>query len=295
MISVASEGTASTQAPWANHAFGDKPHVTLEALQAGLTVGLIATARSDLVTCAKEETLAQVVERHRHDQFDFLPVTDEATKGGAGTSNIVGLLEIAKHRHGATVDGSVGMSSAPLSENNLIGADASILAFIRDAHIHKCRLVVSGSQISGLVTLSDLQQLPVRAALFGLVTHLEILMGEVIRREFKGTTGWLDRLSEDRQVKLRDELGNAQHQDDMVDPLLFTQFADKKKILAKSDHLKTSRTAFNNDLEQIQTLRDHLAHANDYAASSEAAIETCKTVHLIDSWREKFSRWFETN
>jgi hypothetical protein len=116
-------------------------------------------------------------------------------------------------------------------------------------------------------------------------------MAEVIRREFKGTVEWMKRLSEERQQKLRNELEKAQKRDGLVDPLLFTQFADKKSILRKSAHLKTSRERFDDELSSIQSLRNHLAHANDYAASPEAASKTCETVRLLDKWREEFSGW----
>ncbi len=282
-----SEETAFGPAPWANHSIGNEPHVTLEALQAGLTVNLIAIARADFVTCGMNERLAQVIKNNSQNQFDFLPVTEVADGG------IVGLLELTSYRHSALVDRSVGEAMRPLSEENLIGADASILEFVRDADRRRCRLVVSANQISGLVTLSDLQRLPVRAALFGLVTHLEILMAEVIRREFKGTWEWMKRLSEERQQKLRNELEKAQKRDGLVDPLLFTQFADKKSILRKSGHLKTSRERFDDELGRIRSLRDHLAHANDYAASPEAASKTCETVRLLDAWREEFLQWLQ--
>jgi hypothetical protein len=280
-----SEETAFGRAPWANHSIRNEPHVTVESLQAGLTVNLIATARVDFITCAMNESLAQVIKNNSQNQFDFLPVTEVADGG------IVGLLEITSHRNSATVDRSVGEAMRPLSEENLIGADASILAFVRDADFRECRLVVSGSQISGLVSLSDLQRLPVRAALFGLVTHLEMLMAEVIRRKFKGTSEWLKCLSDGRQKDLRDELERAQARDGLVDPLLFTQFADKKSILSKSRHLQTSKRKFDGELGRIQSLRDHLAHANDYASSPETASKTCETVRLLDKWREEFSRW----
>ncbi|WP_287209273.1 hypothetical protein, partial [Mesorhizobium sp.] len=62
--------------------------------------------------------------------------------------------------------GKISESVIPLSEETLVGADASILDFIRDADQRPCRLVVSGRQIEGLVSISDMQKLPVRAALF---------------------------------------------------------------------------------------------------------------------------------
>jgi hypothetical protein len=188
---------------------------------------------------------------NRHHQFDFLPVTEAAT----GPMKIVGLLEVALYKRSATTDALVGEVMRPLSEENLIGADASILAFVRDADRRKCRLVVSGHEIGGLISLSDLQRLPVRAALFGLVTYFEILMASAIRWEFDGSEGWLEYVSEDRQRGLREKLEKAQAADGLVDPLLFTQFGDKKSILRRSTYLETSRGEFERELDKIQSLR----------------------------------------
>src|SRR5262249_53547236 len=153
-------------------------------LQKGLTVDLIATKRADFETCDLNESLPAVVERNRRNRFDFLPVIEPATK------RIIGLFEITPFMQGAAENGRVEQVTRALSEENLIGADASILAFVRDADCHRCRLIVSGNEISGLVSLSDLQHLPVRAALFGVVTYLEIIMADVIRREFKSSDEW---------------------------------------------------------------------------------------------------------
>ena len=52
--------------------------------------------------------------------------------------------------------------------------DSESLQALRD-------LVLDRSEIRGLVTLSDLQRLPVRTALFGLFIHLELALTEVLR------------------------------------------------------------------------------------------------------------------
>jgi len=88
----------------------------------------------------------------------------------------------------------------PLSEDDMIGADASIVAFVRDADRHKCRLVVSGCEINGLVSLSDLQKLPVRAALFTMVTHLEMVMANFIRRHCGAYAEWQRSLPDERLI-----------------------------------------------------------------------------------------------
>src|SRR5690606_28851255 len=132
----------------------------------------------------------------------------------------------------------------PLSEECLIGADASILAFIVEADRHTCRLVVSGSEISGLVSLADLQKLPVRAALFAMITHVEITMTGAIRREFDGSDAWMERLSDDRQAKVEEIAAKSRDENNFVDSILSTQFADKTTIIQKSPSFRGSRSAF---------------------------------------------------
>lgn len=94
------------------------------------------------------------------DDFDFIPVLDDAND-----ESFVGLFHAADIRKRGISDGLVSSFYIPLAEEYLIGADASILDFVVQADSRPCRLVVSGAQIVGLVTLSDLQRLPVRAAL----------------------------------------------------------------------------------------------------------------------------------
>jgi hypothetical protein len=180
-----------------------------------------------------------------------------------------------------------------LSEENLIGADARILDFVREADRQRCRLVVSGMQIAGLVSLSDLQKLPVRAALFGLVTYLEIIMTAAIQRESDGAGGWLQRLSDDRRGKIQTEISKAKTGDNFVNDLLFTQFGDKVTIIRKSPRFEFGTSAFKSDLGLIQELRDGLAHANDYASAPDAASETCRAVRLIEKWSAKLLNWPE--
>jgi hypothetical protein len=279
---------------WAKNSLGDDPDLTLEAFQRGLTVGLIATKGADFETCTHDEKLSTVVDRNRRKRFDFLPVIEPPKEGADTRDKIVGLIEIAPFMQAAKAEGRVRAKMRPLSEGNLIGADASILAFVRDADRQKCRLVVSGHEISGLVSLSDLQRLPVRAALFALVTHLEIIMVNAIRSECDDTEGWLERLPEKRRKILQTEIDKTRVDDGLVDALLFTQFADKVTIIRRSPRFPFGKGRFESELKQAQSLRDHLAHANDYAASPDAARNVCSAVRLIDKWNKELSGWLRT-
>jgi len=255
--------------------------------QDGLPVRLIATPRSALKTCRTDEKLVRVVERNV-EGFDYFPVIDAA---GDTRETIVGLIELVPFMQGEPPRGRVRDWMGPLSEDSLIGADASILAFVREADRHRCRLVVSGSEVSGLVSLSDLQRLPVRAALFAMITHAEITMASAIRREFNGSDAWIERLSPSRRSKIEDEKKRSATEDTFVDNLLFTQFGDKVTIIRKSPLFNESKTAFDSEMRSIQKLRDQLVHANEYASTRATAEQVCRTVRSIDRWVGWLSSW----
>ena len=190
-----------------------------QALHVGRTVDLISTLVVDLKTCTPHELISDVIQRSP-DDFDFLPVVDE-------NDRFVGMFHVADHRNLRTL-GTVWQCYTPLSEEYLIGADASILDFVLDADERQCRLVVSGTKIVGLVSSSDLQKLPVRAALFALITGFEITMAQLIKTRYPIDSDWMHLLSTGRQRKIEEEKMKAKADDGYVDFLLFTQFCDKR-------------------------------------------------------------------
>jgi hypothetical protein len=269
---------------WANFdavGSGDVFH----ALHAGLTVKLISTKRPQLMTCSPHENLPVVMARNT-EAYDFLPVL---FPGDAQQGQIVGLFHAAKFFDDIPIDGRVEQHYMPLSEEHLIGADASILKFVIDADKRPCRLVVSGANIVGLVSLSDLQKLPVRAALFALITGFEISMFEAIKREYLSNDDWKRFLSDGRRAKINEEIEQSHRGNGFVEELLFTQFCDKSEILLKGFQLPQSKTIIRRQLEWIQELRDKLAHANEYASSPEQARNVCAVVRSLLELREQIA------
>jgi hypothetical protein len=62
-------------------------------------------------------------------------------------------------------------------------------------------------------------------------------------------------------------------------------------IIRRDHRLTGPKGQFEDELKEIQLLRDNLAHANDYAASPQAATRTCETVRLMDKWSKEFLQW----
>jgi hypothetical protein len=259
----------------------------MKSLQDQLPVALITTPRHALLTCRSDETLAAVIARNEGG-FDYFPVIDAAKRR---RERIVGLIELVPYLQGKKPEGIVREQMEPLSEDNMIGADAGILTFVKSADRIGCRLVMAGAEISGLVTLSDLQQLPVRAALFALITHVEMTMADAIRREFKSSNAWLDLLPQRRRDQIEKWRSAAVATDNLVDDLLLTGFGDKKNIIQKSPSFTQTWKTFDDDMIEAKGLRNSLAHANHYAATREAAVKVCNIVRRIEHWIAQLSQW----
>src|SRR6185312_11036907 len=120
------------------------------ALQDRLSVALIATPRSELRTCHVTESIAAAMARNDKG-FDYFPVTDNVRPG---RERIIGLVELIPYVHGKPHLGNVRDQMRRLSEDNMIGADADILGFLRTADRDGCRLVIAGAEVSGLVCLA---------------------------------------------------------------------------------------------------------------------------------------------
>jgi hypothetical protein len=259
-------------------------NIAWEALQSGLTVSLIATPRETLKTCRTNELVSAVVESNV-ELFDYLPVV---AMDGPSSDPIVGMFhaEIFRVRQ---CDEPIERHMQMLSEDHLVGADTSILDFIVEADTKPSRLVVSGGGFTGLVTLSDLQKLPVRAVLFAVMTSFEMTMSAAIRRSFSSDEEWMALLSDGRRKKMRGEIERSKRTNGFVDALLFTQFCDKGDIVRKSLRLSRSAETLDRKFEELQGLRNHLAHANDYASTPAEARFVCALVRDLLALRAEIA------
>ena len=268
-------------ARWANP--GDTGPDALDGVQRGLSVDMIMTPRAELQTCRRDEIASNVAERNIKN-FSSLPVV-------GGDKRILGLYEAARWFGKGAPQQVIGDDFEPFSEDMVIGADASIIDFVKRADERPTRLVVSGDRVAGLVSLSDLQQLPVRAALFTLITRLEMAMAERIDKEWDTDDGaeWLEVLSEDRQVIVQKAIDRAKMEDGFVSEIAFSQLADKATIIRKKRLIPGSATRLKRDFNEIVRLRDDIAHANYYAETPVMAGKVCSAVRTILQIEEALS------
>ena len=247
-----------------------------EAIHSNLTVNLIATPRAQFKWCRNSESLREVVARNA-EKFDYMPVFDEQDRG-----RLAGVVHLSEYFHELPPDEPVARHYEVLGEQHLIGSDASIRAFIEDADQRPFRLVVSDAGIVGLVSFSDLQKLPVRATLFSLVTGLEMAMAEAIQRDDPHDERWMDLIPENRREDVRRKVADARENEGIVNPLLFTQFCEKREILVRSVFAEApDKRKVEQKLKRAETLRNNLAHANNYAETQRKAKRVCDITRTI--------------
>jgi hypothetical protein len=211
-----------------------------------------------------------------------------------GRQRVIGLYHAERWLCVDAPDTPIADDFDRLSEDIIIGADSSIFDFLMQADTHPINLVVSGNQIAGLVSLSDLQKLPVRASLFALITSLEMAMALAIERRWPDPDGWMGMLSEGRRATLLKAIDDAKVGDGFISEIAFTQLHDKADILCKGRLLSQSRTQLERSFARIRELRDNLAHANQFAATPSSAKDVCGTVRSIYETKTELLRVIES-
>jgi hypothetical protein len=174
-----------------------------------------------------------------------------------------------------------------LNGRNLIAADTPLLHFIYEADTCPCRLILDWAQITGLLTLSDIQKLPVRTVLFSLFIHLEILLTELLRRRLDSANPFT-MLSPARAEKA---MAKWQFQQGNMDQDRFSalDFCDKRTLLKKGRIVEATPAQIESEFSMIEDkLRNPIAHGADYALSQEAAFRTSHAARLVRDWIKCF-------
>lgn len=257
---------------WAsNH---DPSFEALSRVQGSLTVDLIMAPRAVFKTCMTVETAAAIKGRNQ-DEFSYFPVVDYR-------DSVLGLYNAERWFKMEAPDSPIGDDYQRLSEDIVIGADASIFDFMLRAETHPTNLVVSGNKIAGLVSLSDLQQLPVRAAIFALITSLEMAMANRIERHWHGEPdGWHKHLTDDGRKALVKKIKRAKNDNSYVGDVVLSEFSDKCKVLWEGNLLHNWIDGNPDILDRARLLRNDLAHGKQFAESPTRAAEACKLVREI--------------
>ncbi len=245
---------------------------TMRGIETGLRVEHIATFA--LEACSPDDEAGSVLDHPSSSAFDQFPVRDD--------DRIVGVLERPALRDARTVRDRM----RPLADGMLVSAGDSLGTLLPLMAAMRYQIVVQHAKVAGLVTRSDLLKLPVRLYAFTMVTHLELLMTDLIDEDFAGTDGWMACLGPSRQAKVIEKLGRIGAARLDPPPLEFTEFCDKRDILRKHRGLKDG---FEKDLKEVEELRNSIAHAADYAGTVDDLKTFIARLALVEKWTTRLT------
>jgi CBS domain-containing protein len=268
---------------WAND--HDASLEKVMAVQGSLPVRLIMVPRykiedgsriAHIATCRADETAHQIHERNKQSRFSYLPVVDEA-------GQISGLYRAERwFKKDKAPNRPILHDYEKLAERHLIGADADILHFVGQADKQPIKLAVAGGEIAGLVSQSDLQQLPVRSALFALLTSFEMVLAMSIAQKWPNDIhAWLDMIPENERKSVFKRIKSASQSNNSIGAIPATLFSHKVKIARNGNIGGISNHEHAKDLSKIVSLRNNLMHGNKYANTPKQAENVSRLVRAI--------------
>ena len=244
-----------------------------------MSISLISTF--NLETCNVEDPLEQVLNRKELEEFDYIPVRSK--------NSVVGVLNAKNLRDSKDTIDSVNLTIEQLDEpifkkldeSILISINGDIISFLKDSDISPFRLVLDGTEISGIVTISDLQKLAVRSVLSSLLNYLEILMAESIMKKCPDDNDWMSKLDNRKQTKINKRWTDLKASNMAIDKLTATDLNDKISVVKKLEIISNCRDEVSENLENIRKFRNSVNHMHDYASNSENAKKVSKIVRYI--------------
>ena len=119
--------------------------------------------------------------------------------------------------------------------------------------------------VGGIITRGDLQKVPVRMWMFGVISLIEMQMLRVIRERYPDES-WRGLLSNGRLGEADKMMRERRGRNEEIDLADCLQFCDKTKIIIKQEEIRSffgSLSKGEEFFDQIQHLRDELSHAQD--------------------------------
>lgn len=250
----------------------------MKGLEAGLSVRDISVF--GLSDCAPDERIGVV--RARVDRYDFdnVPVRN----GG-----VVGVVEDIKTYK---PDDRAADVMAPLAEPMLIAGSVSLVSFLPRIDDRPYRLVVDEERITGVVTPSDVVQLPVRLLVFTLLVHLEETMRNLIRDRVGDDSdrilGALDATARGRIEQLLERHARANLN---PSPLDVTSFMDKADLMFDL-RVITEGAADRAQFKEFRDLRNKIDHVQDFAETREQLGRFLGLIAAMQNWIERLTNEF---
>jgi hypothetical protein len=260
-VTAATQTTASAR--WASPVLGSQASEILRAARAQGPVSLIATPWPDVAVRPQGQCLG-IETDHSIADFDQVPLT------GGEDARVTAMF--------VRQQGIV-----PLHAGMFMAADTPLIEFVETADSQRFRLLVDGGRLVGLVTLSDLQRLPVYSLLFGLAIAVESLLVEWIRGACAGQPdAWLGKIGPDRRQTIERHFERSAANNTAIDRLSCASFGDEIEAACGLGLLPAGEEQHRN-LLALMNLRNEVCHGKEYAGTPDLAMQVPSRVRNADA------------
>ena len=253
----------------------------IATLHSVLTVRQIMTARSEFLCGVCSDRVGGLLTRVGL-EYDEVPIIegDDPEDVGAAVVGVLRRSEVAAKPPPAPVGDYVDEEPVahPLSPTT------PILNFVRDvgrASSNRITLIGSRGCTDGLITISDLERLPVRIALFAHVIDLEERIGSFIEREAPVPEQWPSMVDDAKlSESISGSLRYAEREDHIGRPILAIGFKEKLAMLKiiLQRHPLHRRFSFPSGISQF---RNDLAHGKPFRRVGDVPVRVKAIDDLI--------------
>lgn len=253
--------------------------------QVGIGSGTPAPLRMDIDRDAEEQALQQ---RAVWRQMNAFTVRDlarpllsldadqsvsaaSALLAGLGTT-VLGLRRDGQvrgyiRREDLAGEGPCEQVLRPIAPDQILDNAAPLSAMVHVLTRHEFAFVRMLGQVGGVLARADLQKPIGRMWLFGMMTLMELMFSERIRQTWPDG-GWRGLVSPGRLEKARLLQAERERRGQQADLLECLQLSDKAVILVEVPGLVAelgfrSKGTAQSNLKELESLRNHLAHAQD--------------------------------
>lgn len=153
----------------------------------------------------------------------------------------------------------------PADRNVLISADSPLPALLPVLASHRFACVLSGNEVTGFVTTSDLNKQLARTHFFLMLASLEVLIGSLIRSTYSDQRGAVATLPEGSQTVVRSSYEREVKQNTSLDHVAVMDFTHVVKVAAGTAAMRSalgygSKTAFLRDAGHLPDFRNRVMH-----------------------------------
>ncbi|WP_066172522.1 hypothetical protein [Bacillus marinisedimentorum] len=215
----------------------------------------VAEIAEPLARCRSDEPAVDVFDRLDKRQFEVVGIVEQGSVCGYAKKEDLLAVNVC------------GEAKKLFSPRDIITSSMPLIEIFGVLKHSRSTFVLDERRDVYIITRSDLQKIPVRMLLFGLVSLIELHMLRIIRSQFPNRE-WQQFMTPGRLQKAHELLELRRERTEAIDLADCLQFSDKKEIIVGSDMLrqklgfpskKKGRAIF----EGVESLRDKLAHAQD--------------------------------